>query len=349
MLPTETIPTLAGLSNLLQKAQKAVPAVKYAVGIIGIAAATAIVSFILGHNRASIILLVLMFVGMVLLFLFATLVSTGASSSVRAAANFVLWTVVLVFSATLVVGFLAVAIRWPAGFVEFIFPKTEASNSDLLEKIVLKDNLSEAADAIAELSLRCDKRCDDRHKIIKSLTTVLHNTRHLDRELNVPILEALKKLSNSNLRSILRDELENRELVDVDLSNTDLSGVSLRGAFAILSDFRNANLSSADLSDTALRGSDFRGARLKNASMSDADWFNSFGLSAEQLSEVTGPLSKCPEAYRDASFAPFIGSVDSRYGISYKNYPRDHQQKLKDQWKVYTSPKGLCDTVERRK
>src|SRR5258706_13514012 len=98
----ENSPILSSLLSLLQRAQAAVPAVRYAVGIVGVAAASAIVYLVLGHTRASILSIVLMFGGMILLFLFARLVSTKGSSSIQAAVNVVLWSVVLAFAAALV-------------------------------------------------------------------------------------------------------------------------------------------------------------------------------------------------------------------------------------------------------
>jgi uncharacterized protein YjbI with pentapeptide repeats len=339
----------AGLLALIQEAQRSVPAVKYALGVVGIAAAAGIVSGVLGHTRSALLLLTLIFVGMVLLFLFARLVSSGPSPSIQLAANVIMWTIVLVFSAALFLGLLAVAARWPPGVVNFLFPDSEISNAVLLQRVVTRDNLEGATDAIAELERRCEVRCDDRARIIKTLTTVLQNTKHLDRELNVAIVEFLKQLSGNDLQSILRGELEDRELVGVEFTNANLSGLSLKGAFAILSKFRNANLTNADLSSTSIRGADFRGAVLRNTSLANSDWYNSFNLDKTQISEVTGDLLPCPRVSGHGAFTSFIADVDQRYGIAYRNYTRAHQQELKDQWQNYTSPGGLCDFVEHRR
>jgi hypothetical protein len=125
--PSQQLPSLL---RLIEKAQKAVPAVKYAVGLIGVAAAAGVVNIILGHTRASVILLILVFFGMVVLFLFATLVSTKSSSSIQAAANVVLWTVVLIFSGTLMLGFSALAARWPPGVADLPFPTADSGQID---------------------------------------------------------------------------------------------------------------------------------------------------------------------------------------------------------------------------
>ncbi len=340
--------SIAALLQLLDKAQKAVPAVKYALGLVGIAAAAGIVSILLGHTRTSVILLALMFAGMFILFLFARLVSSGASSSIQLAANVVMWTIVLVFSCALIVGFLAVAIRWPPGVVEFLFPNAELSNADLLQRVVTRDSLEQAEDAVRELSRRCEVQCADSQKIVKTLTTVLQNTAHLDRDLNRDIVMFLKKLTNNDLQSVLNNELESREFLEVDFSNANLSGLSFKNAFIVLTTFRNANLSNVDLSETDLRGSDFRGAVFNQTSLEDADWYNSFNLNETQLAATVGSLLKCPSPFNDPAFSAFIKDVNDRYGIHYDSYTREHQHQLKDQWQKYGSPNGLCEMVGRR-
>src|SRR5438876_7546080 len=83
---------------ILDKARKAVPAVNYALGVAGIAAAAAMVSWLVGNNNSSIILLSSSFVGMILLFIFAKLVASTAPS-IQFAGVVLVW-MVLVFFAT---------------------------------------------------------------------------------------------------------------------------------------------------------------------------------------------------------------------------------------------------------
>jgi hypothetical protein len=160
------LPTLLGL---MQRAQRAVPAVKYALGVVGIAAAAAATSLLLGHTRTSIISVGLMLAGMVVLFVFAQLVSSGASRSVQAAANVILWTVVLIFAGALICGFLAVVARWPPALVDFLFPKTERSVSELLQQVIARENVISAEAAASEIVRRCEKGCPEREQIRKSI------------------------------------------------------------------------------------------------------------------------------------------------------------------------------------
>jgi hypothetical protein len=347
-MPAIELPSgLSGLLGIIKRAQTAVPAVKYALGLVGVAAAAAAINILLGHERSSLILLVLTLAGMVILFVFSKLVASGASASVQAAANVVLWTVVLLFSATLIVLFLVVTIRWPPGAVPLVLPKSELSDAELLEKIFLHDDVVEAEAAVDEIMKRCNAGCKDRDEIMKSLAGTIRNTRHLDRELNVSILAAIKTLSNNSLKTALAsDDLESKELVEVDFSRADLSNMSLKEAFLILSKMQDANLTGADLSDADLRGTNFGGAVLKDTSMANADWFNAFNFTKDQLNGVVGEIKKCPTPFNDPSFKAFIDEVNHTYGITYENYDASHRAKLNEQWRKYSAPGGLCEFVK---
>jgi pentapeptide repeat protein len=340
--------SLSGLLGIIQRAQRAVPAVKYALGVVGIAAAAAATSILLGHTRTSIISVALMLAGMVVLFVFAKLVAGGASRSVHAAANVVLWTVVLIFSAALVCGFLAVVARWPPALVEFMFPKSEQSIPELLQKVITRDNVTSAQGAVAEIARRCEKDCAEKENITKTLALAVRNTGHLDRELNVTIVAALKRLWNNDLTSVLDSDLEGTELVEVDFSRANMTGLSLKGAFILLSKFQGVNLTDADLTNASIRGSDFRNAILKNTMLTNADWFNSFNVDKKQLEMAAGDLLKCPPQFADPSFRPFIEYVNANYGIHFENYGTAHKHDLEDHWKKYSARGGLCEMVEQR-
>lgn len=86
--------------TILKEAIKQVNAVKYALGLAGIAAAGAIIVALAGNGPTAIIIIGLTFIGMVLLFVFSTLVSSD-SISIKAAGHFLLWAVLLFFVAFL--------------------------------------------------------------------------------------------------------------------------------------------------------------------------------------------------------------------------------------------------------
>ena len=108
--------------SILSNAIKAVPAVKYALGVAGIAAAGAIVTtFAGGHSRTAIFLVALVFIGMILLFLFSNLV-TSRSQSAQIAGQVLLWAVTVFFVVFLLFTTTAAVAGWPcnwAGFLNF--------------------------------------------------------------------------------------------------------------------------------------------------------------------------------------------------------------------------------------
>ena len=107
--------------QVLIAARKAVPAVDYALGIAGLAAAAAFIMRLLGRTHASIILLGLLFIGMVLLFAFSRLV-IAKSKSIQIAGAVLLWAVMLFFLSFL--GFTVTAFAlsppWPKPWANFL-------------------------------------------------------------------------------------------------------------------------------------------------------------------------------------------------------------------------------------
>ncbi len=73
--------------------------------------------------------------------------------------------------------------------------------------------------------------------------------------------------------AVLRDaDLRDADLSDADLSDADLRGADLRDADLSDADLRGADLRGAVLRDADLRGADLRGADLRGADLSGADW-----------------------------------------------------------------------------
>jgi hypothetical protein len=96
--------------EILNSARKEVPAVNYALGLAGLAAAGAIIIHFVGKGQGAVPIIGLVFVGTVLLFLFSTLLSSG-SVAIRAAAIVLLWAVLLFF-----VTFLSLTVSAFSGF-----------------------------------------------------------------------------------------------------------------------------------------------------------------------------------------------------------------------------------------
>ena len=74
--------------------------------------------------------------------------------------------------------------------------------------------------------------------------------------------------------------LNNANLMGVDLSNMNLSGIYLKGATVSYAGFQNTNLSNSKLHDADFRYSDLSGANFFNAILTDAnfDWANLTGV-----------------------------------------------------------------------
>jgi hypothetical protein len=114
-------PTVRSLSpiGILNAALRAVPAVKYALGVAAVAVLGAVVVGTLGNTRAAVIILGGMFIGMLLLFVFARLVASR-SRAVTSAGVFLLWAAILFFCTFLVFTAAAVAVGWPKPWASFL-------------------------------------------------------------------------------------------------------------------------------------------------------------------------------------------------------------------------------------
>lgn len=114
--------------GVLQLARQAVPAVDYALGAAGVAAAAAVVTTFLGRGQATLIILGAMLVAMLLLFAFASLVSAKSKAAVRAGVM-LLWAVTLFFCVFLVFTVTAVAFEWPRAWASLLGLQSAGSSS----------------------------------------------------------------------------------------------------------------------------------------------------------------------------------------------------------------------------
>src|SRR6266550_1224461 len=106
--------------GILNAALRAVPALKYALGVAGLAVLGGVVVAALGKNiRVAVIVLGGMLVAMVLLFVFARLVESRGPA-ITAASVVLLWATTLTFCAFLVLSATAVAVHWPKPLVAFL-------------------------------------------------------------------------------------------------------------------------------------------------------------------------------------------------------------------------------------
>lgn len=105
--------------DILDAARKAVPAVNYALGVAGIAAAGALIVGFLGKGRAAIIILAGIFVAMFLLVVFASAVGAEGNSATTAG-TVIQWAVTIFFCFFLAFSATAVAFGWPVALTSVL-------------------------------------------------------------------------------------------------------------------------------------------------------------------------------------------------------------------------------------
>ncbi len=106
--------------DVLSRATQAVPSVRYALGIAGVAAAAAIVTTLTqGYTRVTIIAVALLLLAMFVLYLFSLLV-TSHSTSIHAAGVVLLWAIVLFVITFMGFTATAAAMGWPCNWAEFL-------------------------------------------------------------------------------------------------------------------------------------------------------------------------------------------------------------------------------------
>jgi hypothetical protein len=110
--PTSSLPQPVGPLSILNQAIKAVPALKYALGLAGIAAAIAIIKTLITDVRIAVFGIILMLVLMTVLFIFAKLTLIGAKE-IRAPAIALMWFSLLLTITSGTLLFTSVFFNWP--------------------------------------------------------------------------------------------------------------------------------------------------------------------------------------------------------------------------------------------
>ena len=105
--------------EVLSSARKAVPAIDYALGVAGIAAAGSIIGTFVGNGKSSAIILGGVLVGMVLLYVFSNLIKSN-SPYLQPAGIILLYSTILFFCTFLFFTVTAVAIHWPVPMLKLL-------------------------------------------------------------------------------------------------------------------------------------------------------------------------------------------------------------------------------------
>jgi len=112
--------TVTGPWSILTKATAQVPAVRYAIGVAGIAAAVAIATTLTkGYSSVTILAVGLLFAAMVALYLFSMLVSSNTKAT-RYAGIALVWSVVLFNIIVMIFTMTSVAMNWPCNWMKIL-------------------------------------------------------------------------------------------------------------------------------------------------------------------------------------------------------------------------------------
>lgn len=119
----ESLPQIISPSNTLNQAIKKLPALKYALGLAGIAAALAIIKTLVTDLRLAVFGMVVMLVLMTVLFVFAKLTAASAKE-IRLPAIALMWFSLLLTIASASLLFTSVFFAWPIDLKRLVGPQT---------------------------------------------------------------------------------------------------------------------------------------------------------------------------------------------------------------------------------
>jgi TIR domain/Pentapeptide repeats (8 copies) len=163
-------------------------------------------------------------------------------------------------------------------------------------------------------------------------------------------IELIKTLRNNDLTVDFRkDDLKGVDLVDVDLSRTNLKDLNLEDSFLLRTDFSGADLTGVNLSGAFVRNAHFTGATLTGSNVDALDWFDAEGLSPSQLRTVDlTTLGPCPHEKGATAHSEngFRAEIEKEYAFPWKDFGSDRTE-LSQIWAEYSKPGGLCETVDK--
>ncbi|WP_156826439.1 hypothetical protein [Marinobacterium rhizophilum] len=106
------------LVYILKEATDRLPQLRYAWGLLGVAATAAIITSILGEGKATIIIVAVTIIGLVLIFI--TMVALGSATIATKPAATLIWSITVFFVIFLGFTISAFAWSWPCNWVNFI-------------------------------------------------------------------------------------------------------------------------------------------------------------------------------------------------------------------------------------
>jgi hypothetical protein len=122
--PSSSLNSLADPFKVISAAIAEVPAVRFALGLAGVAAAASVVGTFVGSGSAAIVTMVAMLLGMLCLYIVSVITTGGEVKPLPLHAAVVLWAVTLFMCAMLSLLTTALAFGWPDHFARTIHLET---------------------------------------------------------------------------------------------------------------------------------------------------------------------------------------------------------------------------------
>lgn len=129
-----------GLIKLIDKAIKAVPSIRYALGIAGIVAVIAIISSLKIDYRIAIFGTIIMLILMVILVIF-TIITTLPKTYFKIPALIFIWFSLFIVIGVSILLIMSVFIQWPLELKSVIMPKAESSEIKVPQPPIERDAL----------------------------------------------------------------------------------------------------------------------------------------------------------------------------------------------------------------
>lgn len=294
-----------------------------------------------------------MLILMTVLVIFARL-STAGPAFFLLPAIVLTWFSLILVMATAGLLFSSVFFRTPIDLRSWLDPSIPARDEDgpissLGRQISSTEPDNEVLQAISALAQYAEAKhsAQQTDLAVQQLKAALVRPNPPSRLVTKALIESIKTLRNADLHSeFSHGELQRKDIVNVDLSNTDLRGIRFDGAFMIETDLRGADLGGASFTKALVRNIDFAGSTMYGTDMTGADWFNAGGLTLDQLSNAKkGTVLPCPKSHGAFGEAGFQEFLTGSYGFPFSSWTGDVQSQLRSAWSEYGKPDGLCRRV----
>jgi uncharacterized protein YjbI with pentapeptide repeats len=273
--------------GLLREAVKAVPAVKWALGITGIVSAIAIIASLGVDLRVAAFGTIVMIILMVLLVVFARLTAVTGTTIFFWPIVILLWSSMLLTVGTAALLFTSVFFRWPENLSYWISGAgSRGGGAPVPALLNIVDDVTQPKKARQEALLRLWKEYQLRDFKYHDLSGLDLPKSGWDR---MDFTDARLKhcaITDTIVRDVqfVRADLSDADFTDSDLRGSALNGVvmlrakcedanfgevSLRAGHFDFANFSGANLAFANLEAGSFRQTDFSGADLRGANLFD--------------------------------------------------------------------------------